>query len=106
MKQYRLSDFTKGWVIGDFLPSIVKTQDCEVAIKRYQKADIDPKHHHKKAEEITVIVSGKYKLNELILEADDIVHIDRDEPAEFECLEDGVTVVVKLPSVAGDKYVS
>jgi quercetin dioxygenase-like cupin family protein len=37
--------------------------------------------------------------------AGDIIVIDPNESTAFEALEDTLTVVVKTPSVAGDKYI-
>lgn len=28
---------TKGWFVGDFEPSILKTKNCEVGVKSYKK---------------------------------------------------------------------
>ena len=33
-----------------------------------------------------------------------IVQLDPGEPSDFEAIEPTITVVVKMPSVAGDKY--
>lgn len=104
MKKYSLTEMVKGWFIGNFAPSIVKTSAVEVGIKRYAKGDKEGLHHHRVAEEITVIVSGKAKMNGITYEQDDIVYIDRNEATDFEALEDTITAVVKLPSAKGDKY--
>ncbi|MBL8030456.1 MAG: hypothetical protein JNN11_04380 [Candidatus Doudnabacteria bacterium] len=104
MDIHKLSGFTKGWFVGDFVPTIVPTKDFEVSIKRYMKGDKEAKHVHKVAWEITAVVSGKYIMAGKEIGADDIVYLAPDEPADFECLEEGVTVVVKAPSAKGDKY--
>jgi len=104
MKLYKLSNFKKGWVMGDFDSSIIRTKEAEVGIKEYKKGDKESRHVHKLAEEITVIVSGSCKINETVLKKGDVVMLDKNEPAEFECLEDGATVVIKVPSVIGDKH--
>lgn len=104
MKRFRLEDFTRGWIVGDFAPSILKTKDFEVMVRYYRAGDKEAKHVHKIADEITVIVSGKFKMNGELLEAGDIVHLAHGEPADFECLENGANTVIKSPSVTGDKY--
>lgn len=104
MKQWQLSEFTKGWFIGQFQPHILYSEAAEVAIKRYTKGDKENRHHHKIAQEVTAIVSGKFRMGDRVLDTDDIVLISPGESVDFECLESGVTVVVKLPSVLGDKY--
>ena len=105
MEVKKLENFTKGWIVGDFEPSIIRTKDFEVAVKRYKKGDREETHFHKIARDITVVINGIFRMNELILKADDIVKLKREENANFECIEDGVTVVIKMPSIIGDKYI-
>lgn len=106
MKKYRLENFKRGWFIGDFEPSIVRTKGFEIAVQHYKKGDTERKHVHKLAEEFTVVISGKCQLNGQILEGGDIVVLEKEEAMteDFEALEDTITTVVKIPSVIGDKY--
>ena len=106
MKKYRLEDFKGGWFIGNFEPSLVKTEGFEVAVKHYKKGDTERKHIHKLADEFTVIISGKCRLNGEVLIPGDIALLEKSEPMteDFKVLEDTVTTVVKIPSVIGDKY--
>ena len=39
MKVSKLSDYTRGWIIGDFEPSILKTKDFEVAVFNHSKGE-------------------------------------------------------------------
>lgn len=105
MKKYKLSDMTKGWFIGDFSPTLVKTKDFEVAIKEYKKGDSEESHFHKIATEITVVSKGRVMLNNEVFCEGDIIEIKPNEIAKFEALEDSSTVVVKIPSVSSDKYI-
>lgn len=104
MKKYCLEDFTRGWIIGDFEPSIFRTKDFECMVRYYKAGDVEQKHVHKIADEVTIIISGKFKMNEEILGAGDIVHLAPNDPVDFACLEDGANAVIKRPSVMGDKY--
>ena len=52
-----------------------------------------------------MIVTGKAKMNDQILDSGTVVEISPGESASFEALEDTVTTVVKVPCVAGDKYI-
>jgi len=104
MKIYKLKNFTRGWLVGDFKPSVIRTKKFEAAVMFYKKGRRDPAHKHLRAEEITVIISGKYKMNNKILKPGDIVLLKRGEAAEFYCVNAGQTVVIKSPSVIGDKY--
>ena len=47
MKIDNLDKMIGGWFIGNFEPSLFKTNDCEVAVKRYNKGDYEGHHYHK-----------------------------------------------------------
>ena len=55
MKLHKLKDMFKGWIVGNFEPSLYKTDDVEVAVKNYKAGERDEKHYHKIATEITLI---------------------------------------------------
>jgi quercetin dioxygenase-like cupin family protein len=105
MKVAKLDTMVNGWFVGNFEPTLLKTTDVEVAVKSYKKGDCEEKHYHKIATEITVIVSGKVKMNNTIYEAGDIIVIEPNESTNFEALEDTVCSVVKYPGANDDKYI-
>lgn len=105
IKKFNLKDFIRGWFIGNFNPSIIKTNDVEVGIKKYKAGDYEASHYHKVATEITVILSGEVEMNNQKYVADDIVVINPYEKTDFKCLTDVVTVVVKYPGANNDKYI-
>ena len=41
MNSYKLEDFTKGWFIGNFEPTLFN-DDFEVGIKEYKSGDKEP----------------------------------------------------------------
>lgn len=104
MKHARLETMVKGWFIGDFDPAVLRSKDCEVAVKHYKAGDREDTHHHRVATEITVIISGEVMMLGKRWSAGDIVVIEPNEATDFVALTDTVNVVVKLPSVTGDKY--
>ena len=105
MKIAKLEDMVKGWFVGNFEPTLLKTNDVEVAVKSYKKGDYEETHYHKIATEITVIISGRVKMNGIEYKAGDIVVMEPNEATDFECLEDGTkNVVVKYPGANNDKY--
>lgn len=106
MKHHRLDDMIKGWFVGDFLPVAFRTSGVEVGVKSYSAGDREDKHYHKIATELTLIVSGEVGMFGRTWSAGDIITIEPNEATAFEALTDTVTVVVKLPSVAEDKYLS
>jgi mannose-6-phosphate isomerase-like protein (cupin superfamily) len=104
MQLAHLSTMQGGWFAGDFSPTALRTSAFEAAVKRYRAGEREAAHHHKAAREITVIVSGRVRMCEREFTAGDVVLLDLCESTSFEALEDTVTVVVKTPSIPGDKY--
>lgn len=104
MKQHRLDEMVKGWFVGRFSPTAYDAEAVEVGVKLYRAGDKESAHYHKVATELTVIVSGRVRMFDREWGANDIVTVEPGEATAFEALEDTVTVVVKLPCVAGDKY--
>lgn len=106
MKSYRVSDMTKGWFVGDFEPSVIRSKDVEVGLKTYCAGDYEAPHFHKEAVEITVIVQGEAVMFDQVFRAGDIIEVERGDVTDFTARTDVTTLVVKLPSVAGDKYLA
>ena len=98
-------EFFRGWFIGDFEPSMLKVKDFEAAIKFYKKGDKEEAHYHKVSSEFTVVGSGQFKMSDLVLSPGDIIQLDPGEVVDFECLQDGVTFVVKVPCAPDDKFI-
>ena len=94
----------KGWFVGDFDPSLFKTKDVEVAVKRYLKDEYEPTHHHKIATEITVIIEGAVLMNGERYVKNDILVIEPGFQTDFRALENTTTAVVKIPGASNDKY--
>lgn len=106
MKKYSLLDMFRGWFVGHFQPTVVDTNEVEIAVKRYNKNDFEASHHHKIATEITVVVSGCVEMNGIEYGPNTIIVIDPNESTDFKCLtDDVVTCVVKYPGASNDKYV-
>ncbi|EAL7864938.1 hypothetical protein MWJ18_001571 [Campylobacter lari] len=104
MEIFNLQSMIRGWFVGNFNPSVIKTNLIEVGIKRYKKDDYEDKHYHKIATEITVIVEGKVQMSGKMYTKNDIIVIHPKESTDFKALEDTTTVVVKIPGVNDDKY--
>ena len=104
MKVDKLKDMFRGWVVGNFDPSLWKTDDVEVAVKTYKKGDYEAKHYHKVATEITIISKGRVLMNNELYEEGDIITIEPGEATDFRATNDVITTVIKFPCVSGDKY--
>lgn len=101
---HRLDEMIRGWFVGDFEPTVERSSQVEVAIKRYAAGDAEARHLHKVATELTAVVSGSVRMDGVDLHAGDIVRIPPGQASDFLALTDAVVVAVKLPAVAGDKY--
>jgi hypothetical protein len=106
MQQFNLKNFVKWWFIGDFIPTLLNTKDFEIAIKYYITWDHESAHYHAIAQEFTIVTSGVFQMNKKELRKNDIILLSPWEVAEFECIKDGTTIVIKTPSVKNDKYIA
>lgn len=104
MQKFELENFTRGWFVGDFSPSILSSKDCEVGIKHYKKGYCEERHFHKIATEITAVIKGRVQMNGVIYKQGDIILIKPNESTDFKALEESITCVVKMPSVKDDKF--
>jgi hypothetical protein len=106
LEKYNLEDMFKGWFIGNFEPSLFKTNDVEIGVKKYKAGDYENAHFHKIATEFTVIVSGEVEMNGVVYKENEIIKIVPDVVTNFKAITDVITVVVKLPGANNDKYES
>jgi hypothetical protein len=104
LENYKLEDMFKGWFIGNFEPSLYKTNDVEVGIKKYNAGDYENSHFHKIATEFTVIISGTVEMNGVQYFENEIIKIIPGVKTNFKAITDVITVVVKLPGANNDKY--
>ena len=102
---HNLDEMIKGWFVGNFNPTAYETSACEVAIKKYVAGDFELSHFHKVADEITVIVSGRVRMNGCEYEAGNILVIKAGEATDFLAIEDTLSVVIKTPGALNDKYI-
>lgn len=100
-----VNEYTKGWLFGNFEPSLINSKDIEVGLKYYKKGDKESSHVHKIITEYTIVVSGKIKMNDEVYIEKDIVTILPNVPTNFESLEDSITLVIKTPSIPSDKHI-
>jgi quercetin dioxygenase-like cupin family protein len=104
LERHKLDSFTRGWFVGNFSPTLASTDAAEVAVQRYQAGAYEPKHVHKVATELTLVVAGQARMNGEDIGVGEIVRIPPGTAADFEAVTDVTTVVVKVPCVKGDKY--
>jgi quercetin dioxygenase-like cupin family protein len=102
----RIENFTKGWVIGNYVPSLIQTKDIEIGIKEYSEGEEEEAHIHKVSTEITIVLSGEIEMNGSPHYKGDIITIEKEEEGKFKALSDNVVLVcIKTPSDPLDKYI-
>lgn len=106
IEKYNLDEMIKGWFIGDFEPSLYKTNEFEVGVKQYKAGDREESHYHKIAVEFTVILLGEVKMSGVFYKQGDIIKIKPGTSTDFEAITDVTTVVVKIPGAKNDKYIN
>jgi quercetin dioxygenase-like cupin family protein len=104
MKRHRLTDFTRGWFIGDFEPSVLKTEQFEVGYLFHPKGQEWPDHYHKLGTEYNLLVRGSMRICGETIEAGELFIIEPYEVADPEFLEDCYIMCIKSPGNKGDKY--
>lgn len=104
-KTYNLKDFVRGWIIGDFEPSIIRRKDIEIGLLSHKKDEIWPYHIHNETEEINVLISGLMKVNERIIRPNEIFIFPKGVLSCPIFLEDCKVLCIKHPSNPNDKKI-
>lgn len=105
MKVDKLDNFYRGWIIGDFEPSLIRSKDFEIGILTHTKGEKWPAHFHKKATEYNILIKGRMKLCDVELQEGDTFILDPFEVADPIFHEDCTIVCIKVPSDPKDKYI-
>jgi quercetin dioxygenase-like cupin family protein len=100
-----MKDLKGGWFIGDFKPTLLQTPNFEVCYKEHAQGEIWDTHYHKLGTEYNYLAEGSMIVQGVTLNAGDIFVIQPYEVADPIFLEDCKVVIVKTPSVVGDKYI-
>ena len=101
----RIEDFDRGWFIGNFEPSILKTKDFEVGVLTHKKGEVWLAHYHEFSDEYNYLISGKMIIQGKEINEGDIFVLYKYEIADPIFLEDCSVLVIKKPSVPGDKII-
>lgn len=104
MEITKISDYVRGWFIGNFEPTVLKTKDFEVGILNHKKGEKWPAHYHKESIEYNVLMKGRMIIQERELSDGDVFVFEKGEIADPVFLEDCIVVCVKVPSIPSDKF--
>lgn len=103
MKHYKIENFTKGWIVGDFEPSLYKNTFMEVGVKYFKKDETELAHHQNIATEITIVISGEVSFNGQEFKSGDVIVVEPMEKTIFKSLTDSSVTCLKFPSIPNDK---
>ena len=105
MKIFDPNSMYRGWFVGAFDPSAYQTNLFEVGILEHKAGEFWAAHFHKESDEINYLLEGEMILNDVSLVAPVIFVIYKNEIARPTFITDCKIVVIKTPSVHGDKYI-
>jgi dTDP-glucose pyrophosphorylase len=100
-----INEMTRGWLIGDFEPSILRTKDFEVGYLNHKKGELWPVHYHAHMIEINVLIKGKMILNDIEINENQVFVIHKNDIACPIFVEDCFILCIKVPSIIGDKVI-
>jgi dTDP-glucose pyrophosphorylase/mannose-6-phosphate isomerase-like protein (cupin superfamily) len=99
------NNYTRGWLIGDFEPSIQKESKYEIGLLTHKKGEKWGFHYHRESVEINILIKGRMIINNMELNDGDIFIFDKNIIACPIFLEDCKLICIKIPSVPGDKFI-
>lgn len=103
MELFKLNNMKGGWFVGNFSPTAYNTSEFEVAYKFHKAGERWETHYHEKITEINYMIRGKMTLQNTEINSGDIFVLHPYEIANPVFIEDCEMIVVKTPSVVGDK---
>ena len=105
MQIFKLSNMKNGWFVGNFTPSSFTSDLFEVCYKKHKKNEFWDTHYHEKIYEINLLIKGKMMINQTMINEGDIFVIEPFYVSTPTFLEDCELVIIKTPSVIGDKKI-
>lgn len=103
MKKSNIAEFTRGWLIGNFEPALIKSDQLEIGVKDFAAGAREPSHHQLIATEWTVVLSGECSIGGSRVRQGEIVEIVAGESSDFRAVTNCQLLVIKSPSIPSDK---
>jgi hypothetical protein len=104
VQKHNLKNFTRGWFIGNFLPSVLRTPNFEVGVLSHSKGELWPAHYQRLATEYNLLLSGSLSINGELILVGEIFIVEPKEVAKPIFHEDCKVLCIKVPSIPHDKY--
>ncbi|MBR3516852.1 MAG: hypothetical protein IKO10_11110 [Lachnospiraceae bacterium] len=102
MKHFRIDDMHLGFFVGDFEPTVFRTNAVEMAIKQIAKGTLDGGYYREIDTEIINVLSGEVECNGEHFQKGDILLFTQGEMISIFALEDSNVLISKLPGTKGD----
>lgn len=103
MERLNLDSYFNGWVVGDFNPSVMRTSEIEVGVKKFLLGEKEPEHFQRLASEVTLVLTGRIRMGNQFLTSGEGLLVKPKEVLDFEALEDSIVLAIKFPSLPDDK---
>ena len=103
-KPMNISDYLDGWIVGDFIPSLIKTKDTEIGLRRFAPYEYEGFYHRRDTTEYIILVNGQIRVNGKELLKGDIVKILPGEDYDILPLSFSEVLIVKNHSGADRFY--
>ena len=104
MQVFNIDSFHRGWFVGNFEPSCFKQEGFEVGYLTHKQGEKWDAHFHKISTEINLLLEGEMVIQGTKLKRGDVFILSPNEIADPEFLTDCSLIVIKSPSIPGDKY--
>jgi len=108
LKEYsviNIDHYIRGWLIGNFEPSIINTTEFEIGVLNHKKDEKWAFHYHEKTREINILLEGEMIINNIPLHKDTIFIFESNMISCPLFLTDCIVLCIKLPSLPNDKTI-
>jgi UDP-N-acetylglucosamine diphosphorylase / glucose-1-phosphate thymidylyltransferase / UDP-N-acetylgalactosamine diphosphorylase / glucosamine-1-phosphate N-acetyltransferase / galactosamine-1-phosphate N-acetyltransferase len=102
--EINLSKYMRGWVLGEFEPSLKKTK-YEVGFLHHEKGQQWPYHYHKNSDEINILCQGQMIINDCVISQGDLFVFEKNVISCPQFLQDCDIICIKTVSDKNDKHI-
>jgi hypothetical protein len=104
MRFDNLKNYERNWVVGNFEPSLFKTESVDIGILYCKKNESGDLHYHLNHTEYNILISGEVKIKDKILKEKDIFIYEPKDKSDLVFTQDTILLVIKNPSTKNDKF--
>jgi len=104
MRFDNLKNYERNWVVGNFEPSLFKTESVDIGILYCKKNESGDLHYHLNHTEYNIIIDGCVNINNILLNKGDIFIYEPKDKSDLFFVEDTILLVIKNPSTKNDKH--